>query len=118
MEVKVNENVKEKNKKLNLLWIDKESGQKFPAGVAFYHADKGEYRLKIDAMLDDKLVYLKPTNSSDGEIRYRVEVALKKHGKVLRYTPIGMGYSGKQTGRYIFMDLGPFSRSLVLDVGA
>ena len=32
--------VKEKNKKLELLWIDKESGQRFPAGAAFYHEDK------------------------------------------------------------------------------
>ncbi len=31
--------LKEKNKKLDLLWIDKETGQRFPAGVAFYHED-------------------------------------------------------------------------------
>lgn len=109
--------IKEKNKKLELLWIDKESGQRFPAGAAFYHEDKGEYRLKIDAMSDDKLVLLKPTNSVNGEIKYRVDVVLKKNGKFLRYSPIGVGNSGPQTGKYIFMDLGPFSRSLVLDMG-
>ena len=109
--------VKEKNKKLELLWIDKDSGQQFPAGAAFYHEDKGEYRLKIDAMSEDKLVFLKPTNSSNGEVKYRVDVALKKNGKFLRYSTIGFGSSGSQTGKYIFMDLGPFSRSLVLDMG-
>ncbi len=110
--------IKEKNEKLELLWIDKESGQKFPAGAAFYHEDKGEYRLKIDAMSDDKLILLKPAQSENGEIKYRVEVILKKNGKFLRYAPIGVGRSGPQTGRYIFMDLGPFSRSLVLNMGS
>lgn len=110
--------VKEKNKKLELLWIDKESGQRFPAGAAFFHEDKGEYRLKIDAMSDDKLILLRPAKSENDEIKYRVEVVLKKNGKFLRCSPIGMGHSGPQTGRYIFMDLGPFSRSLVLDMGS
>ena len=110
-------NEKVKNKKLELMWIDKESGKRFPAGAAFYHEDKGEYRLKIDALSDDKLVFLRPSASENGEVKYRVEVALKKEGKVLRYSPIGVGHSGPQTGRYIFMDLGPYSRSLVLDTG-
>lgn len=114
----MNTNIKEKNKKLELLWIDKESGQKFPAGVAFYHEDKGEYRLKIDAILDDKLVLLRPTKSENNEVKYRVEVVLKKNRQFLRYSPIGTGHSSPQTGRYIFMDLGPFSRSLVLDMGS
>lgn len=109
--------LKEKNKKLDLLWIDKETGQRFPAGVAFYHEDKGEYRLKVDAMADDKMVFLKPVMSENNEIKYQVEVVIKKNGKFLRHSPIGIGHSSTQTGRYIFMDLGPFSRSLVLDMG-
>jgi hypothetical protein len=110
--------MKEKNKKLELLWIDKQTGQKYPAGAAFYHEEKGDYRLKIDAMSDEKLILLKPTTSVGGEVKYRVETVLKKDGKFLRSAPIGYGYSGKETGKYIFMDLGPFSRSLVLDMGS
>jgi hypothetical protein len=48
---------KVKNKKLDLEWIDKETGRKFPAGVAFYREDKGEFRLKVDAMPDDKYIF-------------------------------------------------------------
>ena len=105
------------NKKLELLWIDKQTGQRFPAGAAFFHEDKGEYRLKVDALSDDKMVFLRPVNSENGEVKYRVEVVLKKDGKFLRHAPIGVGHSSPQTGRYIFMDLGPYSRSLVLDTG-
>lgn len=107
-----------KDAKFDLYWIDKESGQKFPAGIAFYHEDKGDFRLKIDAMPEDKLVYLKPTNAHGGEVRYRVDVVLRKNNELARKSPIGIGYSGANTGNLIYMDLGPFSRSLVLDMGA
>ncbi len=111
------ENVK-KDLKFNLYWIDKETGKQFPAGVAFYHEEKGDYRLKIDAMPDDKLVYLKPTDAKEKDVKYRVDVVLRKNGEFSRKSLIGTGYSGTNTGKFIFMDLGPFSRSLVLDMGA
>jgi hypothetical protein len=69
-------------------------------------------------MSDDKLIFLRPAKSENGEIKYRVEVILKKNGKFLRCALIGTGYSGSQTGQYIYMDLGPYSRSLVLDMGS
>ncbi len=107
-----------RDKKFSLCWIDKQSGQKFPAGIAFYHEDKGDFRLKVDVLPDEKLVYLRPIRSENNEVQYRIDVLLKRNGQFMRAAPIGTGYSNSQTGNYIFMDLGPFSRSLALDMGA
>ncbi len=103
-----------KNKKLDLEWIDKETGRKFPAGVAFYHEDKGEFRLKVDAMPDEKYIFLRPTGSDGETVHYRVDVSLRKEGKFVRSSPIGSGRSSKSAGPYIFMELGPYSRVLAL----
>lgn len=107
-----------KSSKLSLYWIDKETGSKFPAGVGFHLAEYGEFRLKIDALSDEKQYFAKPVSGSEDRVNYRVEVVIKSNGRYGRRSEIGTGYMDKNTGGFIYMDIGPFSRCLALQVEA
>ena len=107
---------KQKTEKLKLFWIDKASGQKFPAGVGFHLPEYGEFRLKIDALSDEKQYFAKPVNAQDDRVNYRVEVVVKNKGRFSHRSEIGNGYMDSNTGGYIYMDIGPFNRSLALQV--
>ncbi len=98
-----------------LYWVCNNSGRRFPAGVAFYNEPKGDYRLKIDVMADDKVIYLKPVSMCDGVIQFRVEAAVRKGGHVSHRAEIGVGYAKAETGYPIQIELGPYSRQLVLE---
>ena len=98
---------------LYLWWFDKEEKRYFHAGVAFYDEQYGEYRLKIDIHPENQY-YLRPILSTGHEIRYRVEVVIKKGGKFKDRKTIGEGYSNEFTQGDIFMNLGPYTRDLVL----
>jgi hypothetical protein len=104
-----------KNEKLGLYWICNQTGRKQPAGVAFFNETQGDYRLKIDVMPEDKTVYLKATSMNDGVVQYRVETVVRKQGRAAHRTQIGTGHSKANDGYPIYMDIGPFSRGLVLD---
>jgi hypothetical protein len=104
------------SQKLNLFWIDTATGKKFPAGVGFHLPEYGEFRLKIDALSDEKQYFAKPVSSSDDRVNYRVEVVIKSKGKFARRSEIGTGYMDSNTGGFILMDVGPFSRCLALEV--
>lgn len=104
-----------KVEKFKLSWLDSQTGKKHPAGVAFYNEQEGEYRLKIDTFSDEKLIYLKPGALSDGVIHYRVEATVKQKGQFRHRAEIGVGSSDADKGYPIFMDIGPFSRTLVLE---
>lgn len=106
----------QKNQKLNLYWIDTQTGKKFPAGVGFHVPEYGEFRLKIDALSDEKQYFAKPFGGADDRVNYRVEVVIKSNGRFARRAEVGTGYMDKNTGGFIYMDLGPFSRSLALQV--
>lgn len=108
----------QKSQKLRLLWIDKETGQKFPAGVGFHIPEYGEFRLKIDALSDDKQYFVKPVSGAEDRVNYRVEAVVKIGGRFSHRTEVGTGYMDNNTGGYIYMDVGPFSRSLALEVEA
>lgn len=98
-----------------LYWLAQESGKRYPAGVAFYNDSKGDYRLKIDTLCEDKVIYLKPVSMTDGLIHFRVEAAVRKEGVVLHRAEIGQGHAKVETGYPVFMDIGPYSRTLVLE---
>ncbi len=98
-----------------LYWVNPKSGRRSNAGVAFYNESKGDYRLKIDTFCDDKVVYLKPVSMMDGVINYRVE-ATKKGGQYR--SEIGVGHANVDDGYPIYMDIGPFDRTLVLEGAA
>ena len=49
-----------KTERLFLYWKDDMTHKMYPAGVAFYDEKFGEYRLKLDALSDEKAYYLKP----------------------------------------------------------
>lgn len=48
-----------KSEKFSLQWLCPLTGRKHPAGVAFFNEEQGDYRLKVDVMPDDKVLYLK-----------------------------------------------------------
>lgn len=98
-----------------LYWLAQDSGKRYPAGVAFYNELQGDYRLKVDTFPEDKVIYLKPISMSDGLIHFRVEAAVRKQGVVLHRAEIGEGHASIESGYPIFMDIGPFVRTLVLE---
>ena len=107
---------KPKSQKLRLYWIDTSTGKKFPAGVGFHLPEFGEFRLKIDALSDEKQYFVKAVGGSDDRVNYRVEVVIKTAGRFSHRSEIGTGYMDKDTGGLICMDIGPFSRCLALEV--
>jgi len=109
--------LKTENTKCHRLhWLCNETGKRYPAGVAFYNELQGDYRLKVDTFPEDKVIYLKPISMSDGLIHFRVEAAVRKQGVVLHRAEIGEGHANIESGYPIFMDIGPFARTLVLEV--
>lgn len=106
-----------KQEKFKLSWVCSD-GKKHPAGVAFFNEAQGDYRLKIDTMPDEKLIYLKVSSLHDGVIHYRVEAAMKKQGRVVGRAEIGVGYAKADEGYPISMDIGPFTRTLLLEQGS
>ncbi len=104
---------KQKNETFQLWWFEPDSKKLFPAGVAFHDEQFGEYRLKID-MFPENQYYLKPLNSTDNVVNYRVEVVIKKNGKFHQRKVVGIGQSGPDTNGDIVMTLGPYSKKLLL----
>ena len=104
-----------KSEKLSLYWLCNQTGRKHQAGVAFFNETQGDYRLKIDALPDDKMIFLKLSGASEGVVHYRVETVVKKNGRVTHRTQIGTGYSKSECGFPVFMDIGPYSRTLMLE---
>lgn len=106
---------KQKSERLNLFWLCSQTGRKHPAGVAFFNEEQGDYRLKIDVMPEDKTLFLKAVSMSDNVTYYRIEAAVKKAGRVVHRSEVGSGYAKKEDSS-IYMDIGPFSRTLVLEL--
>ncbi len=108
----------QKSQKLGLHWIDTVTGKKHPAGVGFHLPEYGEFRLKIDVLSDEKQYFAKPIGGSGDRVNYRVEVVVKSGGRFSHRSEIGTGYMDSNTGGVIYMDIGPFSRCLALEVEA
>lgn len=104
-----------KNEKFSLYWVCNQTGRKHPAGVAFFNETQGDYRLKVDVMPEEKIVYLKASSLHEGKVLYRIETVVKKNGRPAHRTEIGAGYANADDGYPIYMDIGPFSRTLVLE---
>lgn len=104
----------QKSERLNLFWLCSQTGRKHPAGVAFFNTEQGDYRLKVDVMPEDKTLFLKAVSSSTDTTYYRIEAAVKKAGRVVHRAEVGSGYAKKDDST-IYMDIGPFSRMLVLE---
>ena len=106
-------NINKKNETIQLWWLDQQTQKHFPAGVAFHDEKFGEYRLKID-MHPENQYYLRPLNSTNDLINYRVEVVIKKNGKFHQRKLVGEGYSSTGTNEDIIITLGPYSKKLLL----
>lgn len=105
----------ENNKCYRLYWLCDETGRRCPAGVAFYNDPQGDYRLKVDVFPEDKVIYLKPMSVEDNVVNYRVEAAIRKNGVVLHRSEIGTGHASLDDGFPIFMEIGPFTRTLIME---
>lgn len=105
----------QKQERLNLYWLCQQSGRRHPAGVAFFNEEQGDFRLKVDILPEDKNLYLKATSVSTESVFYRVESVVRKAGAQVHRTEVGTGYARKDDPKVIYMDIGPFSRTLVLD---
>lgn len=104
----------QKSERLSLFWLCSQTGRKHPAGVAFFNTEQGDYRLKVDIMPEDKTLFLKAVSSSADTTYYRIEAAVRKAGRVVHRADIGSGYA-KKDDSVVYMDIGPFSRMLVLE---
>lgn len=105
----------EKEKCYRLYWLCDETGKRYPAGVAFYNDLQSDYRLKVDVFPEDKVIYLIPISVENDVVKYRVEAAVRKNGVVLHRAEIGVGHASIESGFPIFMDIGPYTRTLVLE---
>lgn len=99
-------NTLKKQKKLNLIWIEPESGEKYHAGVAFYIEEFGEYRMVLDA--PRTLLYLRPTEAIENKISYVVHAPIDVNGKFSHRVEVGSGYSGPETNNHIYMKVGRY----------
>jgi hypothetical protein len=117
LELVPEEGLKKKPELFYLYWLDTFTGKRYRAGVAFYQEEFLEYQLKLDVVTDGRPLYLKPSGSIDSRVNYRVESVVKRRdGRFLRRVEVGTGYSDSNTDNEVQIDLGPFSRLLVLDL--
>ena len=100
-------------KPIQLWWFDKQTNNNIPAGVAFYDEKFDEYRLKLDVHPETQY-YLKVSGSQNGDINFRAEVVIKKDGKFHQRKVIGEGVCSKQTKGDVYIDFGPYSKTLVM----
>lgn len=118
----VNENMNEstsqnqkKSDPLILGWLDPRDNTVNHAGVSFYNSTYGEYLLKIDEDPSDKQYFLKPFETEQGRINYRMELVIKrKCGRFLKRQRVGSGYSDEKTHGNVFINYGSKFKTLVL----
>ncbi len=103
-----------------LYWLCNQTSRRYPAGVAFYNEANGDYRLSIDTFCENKVVYLKPVSMTEELVNFRVESAIRKKDGigVHHRAEIGVGHANAEDGFPIYMDIGPFDRTLVLEASA
>ena len=92
-----------------LFWVDRETGESERGGTAFYIEDEGDFKLWVDAF-PDITYYLKPVENDGVTTIYRPEAKGKR-----RRHKVGHGYAKR--GDQIYINLGPFSKTLVLQLG-
>jgi hypothetical protein len=59
-------------------------------------------------------IYLKAVGSENNKVLYRAEALVKKNSREVARFSVGEGYSSKETYNEIFVNLGPFEKTLVL----
>ena len=111
----MDENQQTFNRPLLLWWHDIESKKDIPAGVAFFEAKYGEYRLKID-IHPDTLYFLRPISSESDSVLYRVEVAIKRDEQIYQKRIVGEGFSSPRTNGDVYLELGPYSKTLIMEM--
>lgn len=110
-----NNNKTVKSERFYLYWKDESTQKQISAGVAFFQEEYGEYRLKVDVMQGAQ-IFLRPVKNNNGSTFYRVELAIKKNDKFSHRSAIGSGISSERTQNDVEMEIGPYTKKLVLRV--
>ena len=103
--------IKEKQETFSLYW----EGSENESGKAYYKRDWGEFVLAIN-VFPNTPYYLKAIEETEERIRYRVETILKRGKRFIKRPPVGSGFFDK-SGNKIIINLAPFEKCLVLDLG-
>ena len=100
-----------------LYWEAPQGNTIFPAGIAYFSPKYGEYLLKIDEEPFGKQYFLKPVESSQGRVEYRMGLAIvNKAGRFLKRQVVGKGFRDETTGQKIHIDFGSKYKTLTLDL--
>lgn len=98
--------------------MDRLTGSRQKAGVAFYEEEYGEYRLKIDflSLAEDRPpnVFLRAIGAKNGHTDFVVEAVVRINRENVKRTAIGSGFSATVRGDEVHMKLGPFENILVM----
>jgi hypothetical protein len=98
-----------------LYWLSSHTGKRYHAGVAAYDEERGDYRLKIDLFCGSMHLFAKPVSVTEGLITYRIEALVKDENGALHRADVGEGHASSLECYPIFIDLGPFERTLLLE---
>lgn len=94
-------------------WLDPRDDSVNYAGVGFYNQKYGEYALKVDE--DSRTYFLKPYDSEQGQISYRMEIVIKRRdGGFLKRQVVGFGHSNGETQGNVHIKYGSKFKILVL----
>lgn len=112
-----------KNRNMHYLWwVNQNTQKRFCAGRAFYSETTGDYALFINLLEASSNegrrdeIYLKPIQSTDESIYYRIEKVIRRDGKKHRFC-IGEAFKNESTKGDIQMNIEPltsYSKKLVM----
>ena len=106
-----NEQVKQ-TKPLLLWWFDKKTQTEIFPGVAFYDE---VCRVSTQTRYSPRhSVLFEATGSQGEEVQFRAEVVIKKDGKFHQRKVVGEGVASKNTNGDVYVDFGPYSKTLVM----
>lgn len=109
----------EKQKPSYLWWENIQTDVRTLAGVAFYNAQFGEFKLKIDALefltpnetglLERAQLFCKAIGSQNNKVEYRIEKVVKRQGKKFwQRLKVGEGVQNPDDGGAITLSIPPF----------
>lgn len=101
---------------LALWWQQKGSCKRTPAGVAFYQPTLGEYKVKVDLLLNaEVLCFLRLVKGEAGSEKYQLEIIEKCSPNQVRRQVIGEGQRCLRQSSEIKISVPPYSYDLILE---
>ncbi len=103
---------------LSLWWQEKGSIQRTPAGVAFYQPSLGEYKVKVDLLLNaEVLCFLRLVEVQDDSEKWSLEIVDRAAQPEARRKVIGHGQRSLNQSSEIKISVPPYSYDLILEFG-